>query len=214
MESFKNKSKMLRKLGRNKQYIFFKRRNVENKRFWESWLISFYTLKNFLYGSAWKGEVKVLVTQLCPTLCNPMNCSPSAPLSIGILQARILEWVDINFSKGSSGPRDWIQVSCIAGGSLLLLLLLLSRFSRVRLCATPLTAAHIASKSSTQPGTCIWNFLLYHNMLCYITTIFCTSCKITCVLLVLWALVSPVTMWSGNYLIHFYILTFGKILRM
>ena len=39
-----------------------------------------------------------------------------APLSVGILQARILEWVAMPFSRGSSQPRDWAQVSCIAGG--------------------------------------------------------------------------------------------------
>ena len=39
-----------------------------------------------------------------------------APLSIGILQARIPEWVAIPFSRGSSQPRDWTQVSHIAGG--------------------------------------------------------------------------------------------------
>ena len=76
----------------------------------------------------------------------------------GILQARIVKWVAISFSKGSSLPRDWTRVSCVPGGlftaeplgehteevggkevrsGMLLLLLLLSRLSRVRLCATP-----------------------------------------------------------------------------
>ena len=54
-------------------------------------------------------------TQLCPTLCNPVDCSPPGSSVHGILQARILEWVAISFSRGSSQPRDWIQVSCIAG---------------------------------------------------------------------------------------------------
>ena len=39
-----------------------------------------------------------------------------APLPIGILQARILEWVSVPSSRGSSQPRDWTQVSCIASG--------------------------------------------------------------------------------------------------
>ena len=43
-----------------------------------------------------------------------MNCSPPGSLVHGILQARILEWVAIPFSRGSSWPRDWTQVSCIA----------------------------------------------------------------------------------------------------
>ena len=56
-----------------------------------------------------------LVTQSCPTLCDPMVCSSQAPLSVGILQARILECVGMSSSRGSSQPRDWTQVSCIAG---------------------------------------------------------------------------------------------------
>ena len=51
-------------------------------------------------------SVKVLVTQLCLTLCNPMDCSPPGSSVHGILQARILEWVAISFSRGSSRPRD------------------------------------------------------------------------------------------------------------
>ena len=38
--------------------------------------------------------------QSCPTLCDPMDCSPQAPLFMGILQARILNWVAMPFSKG------------------------------------------------------------------------------------------------------------------
>ena len=57
----------------------------------------------------------VLVTQLCPFLCNPVDCSCQAPLSIVILQARRLEWIAIPFSRGSSPSRDQTQVSCIAG---------------------------------------------------------------------------------------------------
>ena len=47
-------------------------------------------------------EVKVLVAQLCPTLCNPMVCTPPGSSVYGIFQARILEWVSIHFSRGSS----------------------------------------------------------------------------------------------------------------
>ena len=52
------------------------------------------------------------------TLCYPMDCSlPGSPVN-GILQARILEWVAISFSRGSSWYRDWTPISsgsCIAG---------------------------------------------------------------------------------------------------
>ena len=59
-------------------------------------------------------EVKVLVTQSCLTLCDPMDCSPPGSSVYGILQARILEWVAILFSRVSSQPRDQNQVSCVA----------------------------------------------------------------------------------------------------
>ena len=55
--------------------------------------------------------VCVLVTQLCPTLCDPMDSSLPDSSIHGILQARILEWVAIPFSRGSSRPRDIFQVS-------------------------------------------------------------------------------------------------------
>ena len=57
----------------------------------------------------------VLVAQLCLTLCDPMYCSPPGSSVHGILKARILEWIAISFSRGSSQPRDQTQVSCIAG---------------------------------------------------------------------------------------------------
>ena len=59
-----------------------------------------------------------LVTLSCPTLCDPMDCSPPGSSVQEISQARILEWVAISFSRGSSWPRDWTQVSCIVGGLL------------------------------------------------------------------------------------------------
>ena len=58
----------------------------------------------------------LLVTQLCLTLRNPMDCSPPGASVHGILQARTLERVAISFSRGSFWPRDRTQVSCIAGG--------------------------------------------------------------------------------------------------
>ena len=57
--------------------------------------------------------VCVLVAQLCLTLCDPMDCSPPGSSVHGILQARILEWIAISFSRGSSQLRDQTQVSCI-----------------------------------------------------------------------------------------------------
>ena len=52
--------------------------------------------------------VRVLKWKFRPTLCHPMDYTVH-----GILQARILEWAAIPFSRGSSQPRDWTQISCI-----------------------------------------------------------------------------------------------------
>ena len=56
-------------------------------------------------------KVKVLVTQSCLTFCDPMDCSLPGSSIQGILQARILEWVAVPSSRGSSPPRDQTYVS-------------------------------------------------------------------------------------------------------
>ena len=58
---------------------------------------------------------EVLVAQLSLTLCDPMDCSPPGSSIHEIFQARILQWVAISFSKGSSQPRDRAWVFCTAG---------------------------------------------------------------------------------------------------
>ena len=70
----------------------------------------------------WGEKEKVLVAQLYPTLCGPMgyfvtpmDCSPSGSSVHGILQARILEWGVIPFSRGSARPRDRTLVSHVTG---------------------------------------------------------------------------------------------------
>ena len=57
-----------------------------------------------------ESEVKMKFAQSYPTLCNLIDYTVH-----GILQARILEWIAIPFSRESSQPRDWIQVSHITG---------------------------------------------------------------------------------------------------
>ena len=57
--------------------------------------------------------VCVLVSQSCLTLCNPMDCSPPDSSVHRILQARLLKWVAISFSRASSWPRDWTSISCV-----------------------------------------------------------------------------------------------------
>ena len=65
----------------------------------------------------WKEKNESEVTQSCLTLCNTMDCSLPGSSVRGIFQTRVLKWVAISFSRGSSQPRDQTQVSCIAGRS-------------------------------------------------------------------------------------------------
>ena len=70
----------------------------------EAWRVAVHGIAELDMTEALK--VKVLVPQLCPTLWDPMDCSPSGSSIHGILQARILEWVAMRFFRGSSQPRD------------------------------------------------------------------------------------------------------------
>ena len=72
--------------------------------------VSWHFSCSFIYLFCW-----CKIAHSCPTLCNPMDCSPPGSSVQGILQARILNWVAISFSRGSSRPRDQTWVSRIAG---------------------------------------------------------------------------------------------------
>ena len=75
-------------------------------------------LNGLIFSNTWLPKIfgsECEVTQSFLTLCDPMDCSPPGSSVHGILQARILEWVAISFSRGSSQPRDRTWVSCIAG---------------------------------------------------------------------------------------------------
>ena len=94
----------------------------------------------------------------CLTLCDPMDCSPPGSSVHGVNQARILDKVDISFSRRSSWPRIK-PISCIGRRILchwairkaqnrhMLCYTMLNHFSRVRLCVTPEMAAHQAPPS-------------------------------------------------------------------
>ena len=60
-------------------------------------------------------ERNTLITQSCLTLCDRINCSPPGSSVLGIPQARMLEWIVIPFSRGTSQPRDWTLVFCVTG---------------------------------------------------------------------------------------------------
>ena len=86
----------------------------ENK-YW--WLLQSTISYLFSDSTCQKGNcfniVCVCVSQSCLTLCDPMDCSLPHSSVHGISQARILEWVALPFSRGSSWPRDQTQVSWI-----------------------------------------------------------------------------------------------------
>ena len=70
---------------------------------------------HLLFSASLRFSVHARVcVQSCLTLCDPMECSLPGSSVHGISQARILNWVAISSSKGSSWPRDWICVSCIS----------------------------------------------------------------------------------------------------
>ena len=76
-------------------------RKLSRVKFWFSWGG---ILSPLLYlASGWKWK---LVAQSYLTICDPMDCSPPGSFVHGILQATILEWITIPFSRGSSQPRD------------------------------------------------------------------------------------------------------------
>ena len=61
-----------------------------------------------------KSESESEVAQSCPTLCDLMDCSLPGSSVQGIFQARVLEWITISFSRGSSQARDQTSISCVS----------------------------------------------------------------------------------------------------
>ena len=74
-----------------------------------------YQRRNLSHHSRKVRESESEVAQLCLTLCNPMDCSLSGSSVHGTFQARVLEWIAISFSRGSSRAKNWTRVSRIAG---------------------------------------------------------------------------------------------------
>ena len=66
------------------------------------------------FKKEWTICMRAKLPQSCPTLCDPMDCNPPVSSDHGILQARILEWVVMPSSKGSSWPRDWTHISHVS----------------------------------------------------------------------------------------------------
>ena len=116
-----------------------------------------------------KVKSKSIVTQSCPTLFNPMDCSPPAFSVSGILRAGILEWVAMPSSRGSSRPRDQTQVSRMAG-----------RFFTIG--ATPLGFHRVSDLSSLRHTAdshwpfYLWSFTRFHAALSVHPTVSLLRC--------------------------------------
>ena len=122
----------------------------------------FYELARSVRENAAAAAAKSL--QLCPTLCDPIDGSPPGSPVPGILQARTLEWVAISFSNTGKGK---VKVKSL---------------SRVRLSATPWTAAHQAppsmglSRQEYRSGVPLPSpFVEYISILLLFTAVFCLS---------------------------------------
>ena len=87
------------------------------------------------------------VAQACPTLCDPMDCSPPGSSRHEILQARLLEWGAMP-SRGSSQPKDITRVCCAAGG-----------FFTAELPGKPPEWQHTPSSPKPEPPTAWWYVL-------------------------------------------------------
>ena len=99
-----------------------------------------------------------LVAQSCPTLCDPMDYNPPGSSVHGILQARILEWVAMPVSRGSSWPRDWTRVSCLAG-----------RFFTTEPPRKPIIIyIHTLACMNVQSLSCIQLFVNYWTVVCQV----------------------------------------------
>ena len=127
----------------DKLWMFFPRRNVSNFPLFTS------TLLYIWCESESKSESEV--TQSCPTLCDPTDCSLPGSSVHGIFQARVLEWGAISFSRGSLHPRDWTRVSLIVGSCFYRL----SQASPVYLVSPPKLSGEVDLQT---------RFLLFHSL--------------------------------------------------
>ena len=101
--------------------MFIDKSNQYNHPYWKPKLLSVCVLALCVcvcvcvhtHVHAWMHVCVHVLTQLHPTLCDPRDCGPPGSSVHVILQARILEWVAISYSKGSSQPREQTQVTCI-----------------------------------------------------------------------------------------------------
>ena len=112
--------------------------------------------------------VLCLVTQLCLTLCNTMDCSLPGSSVHGILQVRRLEWVAMPFTRGSFQARDWARISYITGRFFTTLYV-----AQLLLCCNvvkhfwPLTLTYASKKHMVVLILCICSWLSGMWLLCF-----------------------------------------------
>ena len=102
------------------------------------------------------------VAQPCPTLCDPMDCSLPSFSVHGVFQARILEWVSISFSRGSSPPRDQTRSPALQADALpseppekpLCYIKKAAKSVLIQLCITPQCSCEENTFSSFFPMDC------------------------------------------------------------
>ena len=87
-------------------WLFDIQRILKTEILWQAHMVAKLGLNCFLCYS---------LNQSCPNFCDPIDCSPPGSSVHGVLQARILEWVAIPFSRESSQPKCWTWVSCLVG---------------------------------------------------------------------------------------------------
>ena len=134
--------------------------------------------------------VCVKVTQLCLTLCNPMDCSLAGSSVHGILQERRLEWVPVPFSRGSSEPRDQTQDSCISG-----------RF--LTFWAMAWVPMPVSMPSARALEKVLWNVFIFFSSLLFSRVNLSTSViqpyQLSCP--AAWNMISPVSSGSWGYMV-------------
>ena len=137
-----------------RRYGFYPRWSGRSPRGGHGNPLQYYWLKNPMDRGVWRATVHAAVAakslQSCPTLCDPIDGSPSGSPVPGILQARTLEWVAISFSNAWKGK---VKVKSL---------------SQVRPSATPWTAAHKAPPSMGVSRQEYWSGVPLPSTFCYV----------------------------------------------
>ena len=124
----------------------------------------------------------MLVAQLCWTLCDPVDCSPPGFSVHELLQARILEWVAIPFSRGPFPPRDQTWVSCIEGRFFIIWAareaLNINLVNINWLCLSRLVLILKKKLKITQTEVCLWYNIYLNSQLYRYFLVFKLACEL------------------------------------